>query len=145
VISSLGPDGSDLVAMLASSRERLQRNADAAGLRFEWAMGDLPPLSWIGPSQSLQVLRIVQEALANAVRHAGASKVRVDAGVTGDAIEIAVADDGSGFDAAAVQPGRGLQSMTSRARLLGGQLWVGSRVGDGTRIQLRIPSLRNEQ
>jgi signal transduction histidine kinase len=145
VISSLGPDGSDLVAMLASSRERLQRNVDAAGLRFEWAMGDLPPLNWMGPSLSLHVLRIVQEALANAVRHAGAQKVRLDARAIDDEIEITVTDDGTGFDAAAVRGGRGLQSLASRAGLLGGQLRVDSKVGDGTRIHLRIPAVQHER
>jgi signal transduction histidine kinase len=145
VISSLGPDGSDLVAMLASSRERLQRNVDAAGLRFEWAMGDLPPLNWMGPSQSLHVLRMVQEALANAVRHAGAQKVRFDARAIDDEIEITVTDDGTGFDAAAVHGGRGLQSLASRARLLGGQLRVDSKVGGGTRIRLRIPAVQHAQ
>jgi signal transduction histidine kinase len=142
VISSLEPDGNDLVAVLASSRERLQRNVDAAGLRFEWVMGDLPPLAWMGPSQSLHVLRIVQEALSNAVRHADAASVRFEARALGSEIEISVADDGSGFDTAAIHAGRGLRSLTSRANLLGGHVRIESKDGGGTCIQLRIPVLQ---
>jgi nitrate/nitrite-specific signal transduction histidine kinase len=98
-------------------------------------------------SSDVQValLRIVQEGLTNARKHARAQHVRVRLAFARDAVSVSVEDDGAGFDdeAAARSRGRGggfgLEGMTQRARLLGGTLDVGSGAQGGTRVEARIP------
>lgn len=85
------------------------------------------------------VYRLVQEALTNVVKHASASRVEVSARETGGKIEIAVRDDGEGFDPAALSGGRGLTGMRERIELLGGQIDVTSRPGEGTKISASVP------
>lgn len=81
--------------------------------------------------------QIVQEALANVVRHSGASTVSVRSQARGDRFEIAVRDDGKGFDPAAVPDGRlGLAGMRLRARAAGGDLTIDSEPGRGTTVRL---------
>jgi signal transduction histidine kinase len=85
------------------------------------------------------VLRIVQEGVANAVRHGGATRVDVAVSVNGD-VRVSVADDGEGFDsAAATNGGFGLTSMRQRATALGGELEIASRPGAGTRLRAVLP------
>ena len=91
------------------------------------------------PTQRASVLRIVQEALQNVRKHAAASRVAI--GLEGDALVIE--DNGRGFDLMRLASGAtrnfGLQFMRERAELLGGQLQIESRQGEGTRILLRLP------
>src|SRR6266536_1006986 len=97
--------------------------------------------------QDLEVLvfRVVQEALANVARHAGAGTVGVRAWRTGPALEVEVADDGVGFDHAearerARRTGHlGLRSMAERVEAAGGKLGFDTAPGRGTRVRLRLP------
>lgn len=139
VLDSLEPVEHDLVALLAMLRFRLGRRLDAAGMALDWSMGDLPTLGWLGPSQALQVMRVVQEALANAVKHAHASRVRIEASHDHGMVHVRVADDGCGFDVAAPRAGRGLRLLRQRAQHLGCQIDIQSRPGAGTRITLHMP------
>ncbi len=85
--------------------------------------------------------RIVQEALTNVARHSGAKTVSINFKRSTTALEVAVIDDGCGFDAktVAVSSHRlGIQSMTERATMLGGTVSFVSR-GKGTKILVRVP------
>ncbi|MGC5703135.1 HAMP domain-containing sensor histidine kinase [Pseudomonas sp. NFXW11] len=96
---------------------------------------NLPPLS--GPSKT-HLYRLLQEALTNVARHAGASQVRVRLQRSGQGLRLLVRDNGRG----AVQPQRpgvGLHSMTERARSLGGELRILSRPGAGWALALNMP------
>jgi signal transduction histidine kinase len=86
-----------------------------------------------------ELLRIAQEALQNAVRHAGASRIAVKLGRDGSGVVLEVADDGAGFDPddAELRSRRlGLTSMEERARRLGGRLEIRSAPGAGTTVRL---------
>ena len=84
--------------------------------------------------------RIAQEALHNVVKHAGAREVRVGIGRVPDGVRMTVADDGRGFDPAAVLDGHlGLAGMRARAERLGGELLVSSGPGQGTLIDVVLP------
>jgi signal transduction histidine kinase len=86
--------------------------------------------------------RVVQEALANAVRHSRAGKVLIEAAREGGTLVCQVADDGIGFELAAPdgRAGLGLRGMRERLHAVGGQLQVFSLPGDGTRIRLQVPA-----
>jgi signal transduction histidine kinase len=94
------------------------------------------------PETEGEVLRIAQEALNNALRHADAERIELRLQGRDGRLTVTVADDGVGFDPAA--PGLrarrlGLTSMEERARALGGTLAVVSRPGEGTTVTLEVP------
>ena len=83
--------------------------------------------------------RIIQEALTNAVKHAGASRVAVEARDDDGVLRLSVSDDGRGFDPSAPNAGFGLAGMRERVLLLGGTLDVESGPA-GTRIEATLPA-----
>ena len=87
----------------------------------------------------VELLRVLQEALANVRRHSGAGNVRVRLLVTGDEALAELTDDGLGFEPGDVREGIGLSSMRERVAGLGGQIEVDSRPGEGTRVTVRVP------
>jgi signal transduction histidine kinase len=97
-------------------------------------------------AQSLQIerelYRIIQEAINNAVRHAGASQISVRLGVIGHAVEATIEDDGIGYNQndPTIRTRRlGLTSMEERAEELGGEVNIKSHSGKGSRVQVRVP------
>ena len=94
----------------------------------------------LSPSEEMQMLRIVQEALANIRKHARAQNVRVLLSCRGGSYTLLVEDDGVGFVGEGRQgsPGEhiGLSIMEERARRLGGELKIESEPGEGTRVEL---------
>jgi signal transduction histidine kinase len=93
-------------------------------------------------ARAAELLRIAQEALQNALRHAHARRVDVSLQAQNGRLRLTVTDDGVGFDPA--EPGLrsrrlGLTSMEERARALGGTLTIESEPGAGTTIALEVP------
>jgi signal transduction histidine kinase len=88
----------------------------------------------LAPAAEQALLRVAQEALANVARHSQATSVTVELNYDVDAVALAIADNGRGFDAQTVQKGVGLASMRERLAALGGQLLIESRPGEGTRV-----------
>jgi signal transduction histidine kinase len=88
------------------------------------------------------LLRIAQEALANAVRHAGATEVTLSLDCLDDDIALAIADNGQGFDLedARLAHGLGLTLMRERARELGGTFALQTNPGQGTIVLVTIPA-----
>jgi signal transduction histidine kinase len=94
-------------------------------------------------TRDAEVLRIAQEAVANAVQHAGADRVTVRIATTAapDGLRVSVADDGTGFDPAAPELRArrlGLTSMEERAARLGARLTIRSAPGAGTTVTLEV-------
>jgi two-component system sensor histidine kinase UhpB len=94
----------------------------------------------LAPEATIHVFRIVQEAVHNVVRHSGATEARIVATRQASAVEIAIEDNGGGFDAAgtAGRGGFGLMGMRERALAVGGTLAVES-TDRGTHVRLSIP------
>ena len=86
-----------------------------------------------------QLFRIAQEALTNAVRHAGARSVRIGVIHEDGTVAVLVQDDGQGFAADEATGSIGLRGMRERARLIGGTLEVDSLAGWGTRVRVSAP------
>jgi nitrate/nitrite-specific signal transduction histidine kinase len=125
-------------------REYLDSWQEQSGIAAELnvALGDgaSPHLS---PSAEIQLLRILQEALANVRKHACATCVHVSLAEEDDAVTVVVEDDGIGFDPSTLGragfPRFGLATMRERAEAIGGSMAIHSAPGQGTRIQLTIP------
>jgi signal transduction histidine kinase len=99
---------------------------------------------------SATLLRIAQEALSNAARHARATRVGVTLSFMGDEVSLDVRDDGAGFDPAAVPErtavgGFGLDGMRARAERIAGSLTVESEPGHGTAVSARVPLVRHDR
>jgi signal transduction histidine kinase len=110
-------------------RERL-------GIRVQ---SDLAPLTLPAPAEHA-VLRVAQEALANAVKHSGAGLIRLRLDGDEDRVTMEVIDDGTGFDAHSVSDaGLGLRAMRDRTAELGGTLDVNSEPGAGTVVRAVFP------
>ena len=90
---------------------------------------------------ALGLFRVLQEALANAIKHSGARHVAVMLRAGRRDIQLQVADRGAGFDPDTAMKGRGfgLTSMQERVSLLDGELSIASRPGFGTTIRVRVP------
>jgi len=101
----------------------------------------------LSPRSEIQLLRVVQEALTNVRKHAGARHATVSLNVDEGVVTLEVKDDGSGFETGrleeALDHGFGLASMRERVELIGGTLAVHTAPGKGTRVEVRLQ--REEQ
>jgi signal transduction histidine kinase len=89
---------------------------------------------------ALCLFRVVQEAVTNAIKHAGVPDLSVALRSTKADVELQVMDSGVGFDpAAAGKSGLGLISMKERLNLVGGHILIESRPGMGTTVRARVP------
>jgi two-component system sensor histidine kinase UhpB len=120
-------------ALAGHVRELARQGVVDADFEAEGALGELPA------DVQIVVYRVAQEALSNAVRHAEAEHVSVELDREGDEVRLAVADDGHGFAFDRIGTGLGIAGMRERALLVGGDLQVESRPGEGTRVRLRVP------
>jgi two-component system nitrate/nitrite sensor histidine kinase NarX len=131
-----------------SLQDRLREAVDSmignGGPSIELIMGNAPPLYPV-ESEVEQVLRVVQEALQNAHRHAGARQLVVRLAPSDSELHVTVEDDGRGFDPDARPSDNlghfGLSIMRARANRLGGQLAVQTALGKGTRVSLTWPTV----
>ncbi len=99
-----------------------------------------PKLTQPDPRVSTAIYRIVQESLANVVRHSQSRKTRVEIRREDGQLFVEIKDWGIGFDAKRIAPGRlGLSGIRERATSLGGEARVMSAPGEGTRVVVRIP------
>ncbi|PZW70142.1 PAS domain S-box-containing protein [Pseudomonas sp. URMO17WK12:I1] len=97
----------------------------------------VPPLS---DAKATGLFRILQEALTNVMRHAEAHTVTVRLELQGDSLCLSISDDGRGFDPVGVRADSfGLVGMRERVLMLGGQLNLDSRPGEGTLLRVRVP------
>ncbi len=130
----------EFLSLLGNLRFRLQPRLEAIGLRMHWHMDDFPDDLVLPPATALQILRIVQEAIHNTVRHAHASAIHIETahGEHPGHVALVVRDDGRGYDATAVKQGRGLPGMQRRAAEMGLRLQQRSGPG-GTAVQIDIP------
>jgi signal transduction histidine kinase len=88
---------------------------------------------------SVELSRVLQEALVNVRRHSGARNVGVRLRAEGQSLVVEVADDGRGFDPMAAPGGVGLSAMRERVEGLGGKIEVKSPPGEGTKVTVRVP------
>ncbi len=143
VIFDLRPSVLDDLGLLAAVRWYAARHLEPLGIlvkcEFEDVEGRVPQ------DVATAVFRIVQEALLNVARHAGAEDVLVQIAAGEKTLLIEIEDDGRGFDPKSVvapsETGRGLGllGMRERVEILGGKMSLDSAPGDGTHVAFEIP------
>ena len=130
----LEPDPEALAPALRALTKRMQ---ELAAVRCEcMTAGDVRVAD---PDVAQHLYRITQEALSNAVRHAKASRIRVEFRGTDSELTLQVEDDGAGLPVELPASGMGLRTMRYRARILEGELTVAPAAGGGTRVTCRVP------
>lgn len=131
-----GLSGHDLASAIRQHVAQLARAGSPA--RFDLDLGDNPPLS---PATVEHLYRVVQEAIANALRHGRAQNVRIGLQAQGGNLRLAIADDGTGIPASETnRGGLGLTSIRERVGLLGGTLTVTTREEGGTELRVTVPA-----
>lgn len=129
----------DFLVLLAPLRHRWTQRLEAAGIASEWDLAGIDHLR-LEPARSLDVLRILQEAMTNVLKHSRASHVHLDLRRNGARLRVQVRDNGYGFQGAANDVhGMGLASLRARAERLGGHIALDSAVGRGVTMALDVP------
>ncbi|MEM9171572.1 MAG: ATP-binding protein [Pseudomonadota bacterium] len=139
IVDSLSPSANSFHDLMASYRHRVSRLLQRTGFSVEWNISEQAEAIALKPNEALSVLRIVQEAVTNAVRHSGGTALRIEVHCALDRIRIAVSDNGNGIPDSIVE--RGLRNMKVRASELGAQLDIQSEPGHTT-VGLNLPMNR---
>jgi len=138
VIYSLDLDDSELPLALANFRDRLVPQLQRLGVELEWSIAGLPEVSGVTPGNALAILRILQEAITNAVKHGPARRIAVRASAApGGRVMITVENDGRGFSEAG--SGYGLGNMRRRAERLDGEIKI-EALDRGAKLSLLLPA-----
>jgi signal transduction histidine kinase len=137
IIEDLRPSALSNLGLVSTLEILVGEFATQSGVQTHCA---LEPVA-LEPDEELMVYRLVQEALTNITKHAHANKVWVTMAMKEGRVEVWVRDDGAGFDTQ-VKPtsAYGLVGMRFRVEAEGGELVVLSSPGQGTQIQMRLPS-----
>jgi signal transduction histidine kinase len=141
VIDSLDPIQNELPTLLGMMRLRLHDQLESARIDLEWAVTDLPDIPGMSPGQSLHIMRIVQEAITNCIKHAECKKITLATGMLNeDEIFIDIIDYGIGMkidNETTSSHGRGITNMHYRAQQIGASLHMDSG-SQGTQIRLLL-------
>jgi PAS domain S-box-containing protein len=127
-----------LAELLAPLRHRVTRLLETHDIDVSWRLENLEDL-YLATSKSLDLMRILQESLANILKHSRATRVQVDLRRDDRSLLLEVTDNGIGMRATSAQiSGVGMRSMNTRAQRLKGTLVVGSQPG-ATVLRLEVP------
>jgi signal transduction histidine kinase len=142
LIAELRPAALDDLGLGPAIETLAERQAVAAGFTIDVELA-LPDGERLPRETESTIYRLVQEALTNVAKHAGAGRVLVAVRGGGPAgIEIRVEDDGCGFEPASAHGGFGLTGMRERAMLAGGRLSIRSQPGGPTQVSALLPGSR---
>jgi len=120
-------------------RESIEKIGSRSKLNVDFTCTNIPDLPL---EQSVNVFRIVQEIIHNTLKHAAASRLKIELKKDGQQLLLITEDDGKGFNYSSESKeikGLGLRSLLSRADLLNGKMYLDSKTGKGTRYVFEIP------
>lgn len=139
-IDSMEPVEADLLLLLATLRFRLGSRLRCSSIRLIWNISDVPALPWLDPRNARHILRILQEAFANILKHARASEIVVGTSASQGWVEVSVADNGKDFSVqqALQGGGKGLVNQRRRAEAIGAEVRLASSP-QGSVLTLRLP------
>jgi signal transduction histidine kinase len=146
MVTELRPAALDELGTAPALRGLINRTAATAGLEIELdldlAYEEGRADTRHAPELESTLYRLVQEALTNVVKHAGARRVTVAVIEDDGTVQLSVTDDGAGFQTDVASEGFGLIGMRERVTLLGGELDFDSQPGAGVTVAARIPVQR---
>jgi signal transduction histidine kinase len=137
-LAELRTDTVPVIEPIPDLLERLARDPHYNSLVAISLDLSLPEKRTLSPMRTAHLMAIINEALANIVRHANARNVKIKAIDQGGRLELTIHDDGIGISPE-VRPGYGLSNMRDRARLLNGTLEFSAKNNKGTTVILEIP------
>jgi len=142
LIAELRPAALDELGLVPAIEGLIEQQAAAGELEIEAdvEVGSAGGGERLDPELENALYRVIQEALTNVVKHAGAEQVRLVLREQHGEIYVRVRDDGSGFDLTKPTDGFGLLGMRERVELAGGELEVSSRAGEGTELRAFVPA-----
>ena len=142
-IDSMEPVDADLLLLLATLRFRLEPRLESTGIKLRWEVSNIPPLDWLNPKYSLHILRVLQEAFTNIIKHTQVTEIRVATKIEGDHVVVSIVDNGQGFnvESAMNNGGKGLSNQMRRAESIGAEINLESD-DTGTRFTLKLPIKR---
>lgn len=142
IVYDLSPPGLAHSGLLSQTRLYVQQACHSHGVALDWQE---EPAGWadLSEERALQVYRIVQQGVGNALEHGRPTRVQVCFGREDGQLLLEIGDDGVGFEPerSGLRTGLGLISMQERARAIGGRLRIESAPGRGTKVRLRLPAL----
>jgi len=136
MIDSMDQTEGDLASVLGTLRSRLQPALEKSGIEVNWMVGDIPAIATLGPGRILQIMRILQEAITNVLKHSGARTLTVTTDKTDEIVVIDISDNGIGI-METDSKGHGLQNMRHRAKKAGIDLKI-QDAKPGTRVRITI-------
>jgi len=137
LITELRPATLDQLGLVVALEDLAERVGHSAGLELDAGME--VEAGRLDPELETVVYRLVQEALNNVAKHAGADRVQLRVRTADDRLVLLVSDDGRGFDPTADHSGFGLAGMRERVELAGGELQIESKPGAGTQVTASVP------
>jgi signal transduction histidine kinase len=136
-IDTMSESGDSFSVAASNLRERLEPRLAAAGIILDWDNSEIREPNNLKNSQILPLLRIIQEAVTNSMKHSLAAHIKVRMSIDGENLILLIADDGIGFNSTLVRMGKGLSGIEKRARAVGASLQISG--ASGTTVVVRLP------
>lgn len=143
MIDSLDPVENDIGLVLGMYRHRMSKVLNESDIQLSWQVKDLPLIPDLTPHRVLQILRILQEAVGNAIKYANTDGISVFTGMDGTRPFIEIRDFGKGMSPECVGTGRGLHNMQKRARSIGAEVSIKSS-SNGVAVRLSLSSTAHQ-
>lgn len=128
----------DLKSRISNFIDNAKISSIGIDFRFAYSNDNLNKKSFTSV-EGMNLYRIIQEVVNNAIKHSGASKIAVTIDGNEDKLAIEVTDNGKGFDLETTNDGNGLNNIRKRAKEIGGEIELKSKPGEGTVMKLFLP------
>ncbi len=139
IINSLNVHANTLSALLADYKYSISRKVENLDIEIDWAMDDFTEDVQIKPSQGLHLLRVLQEAFTNILKHSGATLISFHIFQKNECAIIVIEDNGQFLFCEADKAGHGIMNMKSRTQELGAELEITRSDAGGCCIMITIP------
>jgi len=139
IINSLNTSANVLSALLADFKYRMGKRLESMNISLKWEMDESIDNLYLHPQQALHILRILQEAFSNILKHANATNIHCCSIQSGENIAISIEDNGNLFLPKPESCGQGLKNIEWRAEQLSAQLTITKTQTGGCKLMLQIP------
>lgn len=139
IAKGLVPTVLETQGLVLALRELASRGRELFGANCIATVPDDDRLEQISDAISIQIYRIAQEAMTNAIRHSDAELIELSLKIIDGFIELSICDNGRGMSRDPGDTGMGLMTMRRRAEMIGGEFSIQTSPGDGNHIRCRVP------